>query len=489
MTFKIWHKLALILILTITMAVVISTALSQRSFKSSFLEYVQLQEQQKLENLGNSLLSRYEEEGGWEFIRNKRRVWLFYLRLKPEQFRNRDFSENDQLSRRAKRQERFALRQEKKLLRAIPLENNEPKLNNFRNTIALLDENKQMIVGSLMPPEKTDYFPLVSDGDVVAYIQRKKFAGITNRLDKIFANKQDESFLFNALSTLLISVLVAVLISIYFQKRIKVLTHIAKQLTSGHYQERVIIKQKDELGQLGLDFNKLAKTLQINQQSQQQWIADISHELRTPIAILKGELQALDDGIRPLNQDAIRSLTQETERLNKLVEDLYQLSVSDLGALKYERESFQLLELLNEIKGNFALQFEQKNLNLILNHSISSDFLFNGDKQRLHQLLSNLLQNSLRYTDSGGQVCIECQENNETVIISISDSSPGVEAEKLSKIFDRLFRVENSRARTNGGAGLGLAIAKQIVLAHHGKIVAKSSDLGGITITIVLPSN
>ncbi len=469
------------------MAVVISTSLSQRSFKKSFLEYVELQEQRQLENLGNNLLSRFEQEGGWEFVRNKRRVWFFYLRLKPEPHKDRRFPGSDRMTRNALRQEHFSLRQERNLLRAMPPEDKEVKPNQRRKMLALLDHNKQMIVGAFMSPEDTEYFPLKSQGELVAYIQHKKFTGITNRLDKIFANKQNEAFLFNTLSTLFISVLVALFISIYFRKRIKALTHIAKQLTSGHFQERVLVKQKDELGQLGLDFNKLAETLEKNQQSQQQWIADISHELRTPLAVLKGELQALDDGIRPLNQGAVKSLMQETDRLNKLVEDLYQLSVADLGALKYEKNPFKLSVLVNEIKDNFTLHFEQKKLSLLIDFDMSEASLFNGDKQRLHQLLSNLLQNSLRYTNPGGQVCIRCQENDEALTINISDSAPGVQADKLAKIFERLFRVENSRTRSNGGAGLGLAIAKQIVLGHHGRIDAQASKLGGISITIVLP--
>ena len=487
MTFKIWHKLALVLIITITMAVVISTVLSQRSFKNSFMEYIEQQELRQIKELGNSLLTRFEEEGSWAFIRNKKRVWFLYLRLKPEQRQQRRFLSEDRQLRRTRRQEQFALRQERNLIRAIPMKDNDRRLNQKRNKLALVDSNKRLIVGVHLLPDNTEYYPLESDGTIVAYLQRKKFRGITDQLDKIFANKQDQAFLFNTLSTLFISILLALFISVYFRKRINCLTTIAKELTSGHYQKRVDIKQKDELGQLGMDFNTLAETLQKNQQLQQQWIADISHELRTPIAILKGELQALDDDIRPLNKEAVNSLKQETERLNKLVDDLYQLSVAEMGVLKYDKKHFDVNDLFIEIKENFTLQFEQKELSLSIECQLSTQNKFHGDKQRLYQLMSNLLQNSLRYTDSGGQVQIRCQEKNKILTITIADSSPGVEYEHLSKIFERLYRVESSRSRSNGGAGLGLAIAKQIVLAHQGKIFAQPSDLGGITITVVLP--
>ncbi|MCW8932749.1 MAG: ATP-binding protein [Gammaproteobacteria bacterium] len=487
MTFKIWHKLALILILTITIAVVISTVLSQRSFKKSFLEYIEQQQQRQLENLAQNLLNRYEEEGNWAFIRDKKRVWFFYQRLKPEQ-RKRDRARNENWQQRqARKQEEFDSRQERNLIRALPVGQNGKKFNKVRNKIALLDENKKLIVGALLSKENTEYYPLKSNGHIVAYIQRVKFMGITDQLDKIFANKQEQAFLFNTMSTLFISVLVALFISIYFRKRLHVLTHFAEELTSGHYQERVDIKQKDELGQLGMDFNVLARTLQKNQQSQQQWIADISHELRTPLAILKGELQALDDGIRPLNQDAVNSLKQETDRLGKLVEDIYQLSVADMGALKYDKKPFVFSELFIEINDNFSSLFKQKELKLTIDCDFTDAFLFNGDKLRLHQLMSNLLQNSLHYTNSGGQVIIQCLQNEKSIKILISDSEPGVEPEKITQIFDRLFRVESSRSRSKGGAGLGLAIAKQIVLAHQGDIYAQPSELGGITISMVFP--
>ncbi len=487
MTFKIWHKLALLLIVTITFSVLISTGLSQLSFKNSFEEYVEQQEQREQDSLAANLLLGYEKNSNWDFIRNKRRVWFYYLRLKPDFSKTTTFQEDEHRFRKVLRQERQAIRQERNLIRAMPAQSRGFKGNKRRSKVALVDHNKQHIVGAVLSEENAEYFPLTSDGRIVAYIQRARFAGITDQLDKIFARKQDQAFIYNALSTVFISVLVAIFISIYFRKRMSVLTRIARELTSGNYQQRVEIKQKDELGQLGMDFNSLAITLQKNQQSQQQWIADISHELRTPIAILKGELQALDDGIRPLKKEAIQSLTQEIERLNKLVEDLYQLSIADMGALKYEKKPFLLDEFFNEIEENFSLLFVQQNIKFSIDYKLSEQFQCLGDRQRLYQLMSNLLQNSLRYTDAGGQVNIKGQVIDNNIELSISDSVPGVPHDKLEQIFERLYRVDTSRSRSSGGSGLGLAIAKQIVLAHEGKIYARISASGGLSITILLP--
>ena len=135
------------------------------------------------------------------------------------------------------------------------------------------------------------------------------------------------------------------------------------------------------------------------------------------------------------------------------------------------------------------MQFEQHKLSLLIDCQSSEAILLNGDKQRIYQLLSNLLQNSLRYTDSGGQVCIHCHSNDKNIVLIVADSTPGISEEKLPYIFERLYRLENSRSRSNGGAGLGLAIAKQIVLAHQGEIFAQTSEMGGLSITINLPKS
>ncbi len=482
MNLKIWHKLALILIAITTLTVVMSIGLSQRSFKNGFANYLYQQQQRRLENLGNNLLIAYEENGDWEFIRDNNRLWFFYLRARHESFNASEKSkrERSQTFSSADYEERKKDFLQSSTRRKSAYKKRSPKRS-------LLDAQKKLIVGRLSNETDMQYYPIKSQGQIIAYIQSKKFTGVTDRLDKMFAAQQSRAFFINTLLSLILSVLVALLVSVYFRRRINALTQIAQQLTSGQYQQRVIIKHKDELGQLGEDFNTLARTLEKNQQSQRQWIADISHELRTPVAILKGELEALDDDIRPLDKTALMSLMQESDRLNKLIDDLYQLSISDMGALKYVKQKFIFNDLIAEIIDSFANRFEKQNLILQLENSISQQFLFNGDKQRLYQLLSNLLENSLRYTDTGGAVVIHCQENDRQVIISIEDSAPGIAPDKLPHIFERLFRLENSRSRDNGGAGLGLAIARQIVIAHHGDISAQSSERGGIIIKCVLP--
>jgi two-component system sensor histidine kinase BaeS len=248
------------------------------------------------------------------------------------------------------------------------------------------------------------------------------------------------------------------------------------------------LQRNDELGQLARDINELASTLAHNDTVRKRWLADTSHELRTPISILKGELEAMLDGVRPVNKAGIQSLHHETLQLQKLVEDLHELNNADIGGLRYYKQSVDLVALLEEqlqrhrpVFDNAGLQLQLSNHPKILNAWV--------DSSRLHQLLDNLLNNSLKYTTCPGKVQIKLQQQGNNALLVISDSAPGVPDAALDKLFEHLYRVDNSRNRLTGGSGLGLAICRRIVEGHHGTITASHSELGGITITITLPLN
>ena len=223
----------------------------------------------------------------------------------------------------------------------------------------------------------------------------------------------------------------------------------------------------DELGKLASDFNLLALTLEKNEQARRQWVADISHELRTPIGILRGEIEALQDGVRQADADALQSLQSETLRLGRLVDDLYQLSMSDLGALNYCKSDLAAFELVKEVVESYRHEFLQRNIRLQL--SGKGDFRVFGDGERLRQLFTNLLDNSLKYTDEGGLLKIETHAGRQHLIIDFMDTSPAVPEEALERLFERLYRAENSRNRETGGAGLGLSICRNIVEGPPGE--------------------
>jgi len=269
-------------------------------------------------------------------------------------------------------------------------------------------------------------------------------------------------------------------------KPVKAIAAATHEIASGRSATRIPVTSSDELGQLARDFNEMALMLEKHEMERRQWVADISHELRTPIAILRGEIEALLDGIRTITPETVRSLHGEVLRLNRLVEDLYQLSLSDIGALTYWKEDLDLAEVLTSSLEAYRSEFGHKSIALKANFP-EQDITVFGDRERLAQLFTNLFENSLRYTDKGGELAVSLARTNDHAVIEIQDTKPGVPEENLKRLFDRLYRVEGSRNRTSGGAGLGLAICKNIVDAHEGIIFAHNSRLGGLLIKVTLP--
>jgi two-component system sensor histidine kinase BaeS len=215
-------------------------------------------------------------------------------------------------------------------------------------------------------------------------------------------------------------------------------------------------------------------------------MADVSHELRTPIAILKGELEAIEDGVRPADAETIRSLQAEVARLGKLVDDIHDLSLADVGGLAFRFENVDLEPLLHEVVDAARSALEARRLRIEISAPVN-EVVVRADPQRLRQLFTNLLANTMRYTHEGGRVRVALRRSENRAIVDWEDSEPGVPVDALPKLFDRFFRVEHSRSRESGGSGLGLAICKSIVDAHGGSIVARASELGGVLVQVQLP--
>nr|WP_243435929.1 ATP-binding protein [Acanthopleuribacter pedis] len=286
---------------------------------------------------------------------------------------------------------------------------------------------------------------------------------------------------------LVLAAVVAFFLATHFSRPIKDLAKAVHAIASGNYDRRVSVARGDELGQLAHDFNFLATTLEQNQRARERWIADISHELRTPLAVMRGELEAIQDGVRRPDLDSVNSLHHEVLVLAKIVNDLYELSLSDMGALNYKKETLHPNEVLDAVVHLFQPRVAQRDLTLEHVDKLPQDIGISGDRQRLTQLFSNLLENSCRYTNAGGVVRVTAEMGEDKVVITLEDSPPGVAPEMLPRLFDRMFRAEISRSRKHGGAGLGLAICKNIVEAHEGHLAAKASQLGGLAVAISFP--
>lgn len=335
------------------------------------------------------------------------------------------------------------------------------------------------------PPADALALPLVLDGKAIGTLRLARLGRINTALDMAFSQAQKHDALFVGASILVAALALAFALARWLLAPVHELAQATRALAGGEFSRRVTTARSDELGALAGDFNRLAAVLEQNRHARRQWGADLAHELRTPLAILRGEIQALQDGVRAPTQSAFDSLQAECDRLGALIEDLYQLSLADAGALDYHFEPVDLTALLRDVLAAQQPAFASEGISL--EPALAPVEPVRGDARRLAQLMDNLLVNARRYTDAPGRVRVELAATGRVALLTVDDTPPGVPAAALPHLFERLYRVDASRSRAAGGAGLGLSICGAIVEAHGGTIAAQESPLGGLRIVVALP--
>jgi len=289
----------------------------------------------------------------------------------------------------------------------------------------------------------------------------------------------------------LVAVIIALLLTFFLSRRIlapvKALTSAAKRLGRGDFSQRVQVKDRSELGELAQAFNSMANDLERAEKLRQNMVADVAHELRTPLSNVRGYLEALRDGMIKPNKETIRSLYEEASLLSRLVDDLQELSLAEAGKLKLVRQAEDIGELINQTVTVVRGQAMAKGV------SVSIDLPdklppVNIDSHRISQVLCNLLENAVAHTAKGGSITVAVKQQGNWVEVSVTDTGEGIPARDLPNIFERFYRVDKSRARATGGSGLGLTIAKRLVEAHGGKIEVQSEQLGkGSCFAVTIP--
>jgi two-component system, OmpR family, sensor histidine kinase BaeS len=459
------HKLLLAILTAAVLSVFSAVVIMQWNISRGFLKFINSVEQSGVSRLAEKLEEFYSSKQNWDLLRSDPARWNHLIAVSmPEVGPPPD---------------------------QIPGENHGPMppriSHNFDQRLYLLDSSKNILIKNAEVTVDTTVTPLLYQGRVVGYLGLSPRQIIADAPQQRFLREQKLALALTAGVVVLLASALALLLARRLVKPIQELTHATHQLAAGSFTVRVSAVARDELGQLARDFNALALTLEQGELTRRQWVADISHELRTPLSILRGEIEALQDGIRQPTTDKINSLHSEVMHLVRLVEDLYQLSLSDVAALTYRKSELDLTSLLKETVMLFRSDFLSKNISLELKIPKNGGVSFFGDSERLHQLFSNLLDNSLKYTDSGGRLQVVLYVDNSKVTIDFIDSAPNVPEAELDLLFERLYRVESSRNRLTGGAGLGLAICRNIVTAHNGSITAHASPMGGLWIRIELP--
>ncbi len=287
-----------------------------------------------------------------------------------------------------------------------------------------------------------------------------------------------------------LAVIIAFLITLFLSRRIlapvKALTTASRSLGLGDFSQRVHVKDKSEIGELARAFNSMAGDLERAEQLRRSMVADVAHELRTPLSNLRGYLEAIRDGVAEPDTATIRSLDEEAKLLSRLVDDLQELSLAEAGELKLICQVEEITGVINKAVTAIRAKAELKGV------SVSVDLPaqlppVNIDSHRIAQVLNNLLDNALAHTPEGGAITIAARRQDNLVYVSVTDTGEGIPAEDLPNIFERFYRVDKSRTRATGGRGLGLTIAKRLIEAHGGRIEAHSELGKGSRFTFTLP--
>ncbi len=316
---------------------------------------------------------------------------------------------------------------------------------------------------------------------------------LENDLFTNFRNAVNESLVFSAVASSVAAIIVSLFVSRQVVAPIRRVMIASQRIADGHYSERVRIpggtnrEGLDELSQLSVSFNQMALKLEQGETLRKQLIGDIAHELRTPLSTIKGFMEGLMDGILPANAETYLQVHQEAERLQRLVDGLQDLNRVEAGVILLNLEENSIKDLVGNTQKRLIRQFDEKGVSIELNIPEGLPMV-SVDRDRMGQVFINIVGNSLQYTPAGGNVMISAKQQNNKVMIIITDTGIGISSEDLPQIFTRFFRVDKSRSRAGGGSGIGLTISKHLVEAHGGKIWAESGGAGkGSKFTISLP--
>ena len=515
---RVQYKLFSITLFASLVLVTAMLLLAQWSFDRGLLEHVNKRALQQYTSLSEQLVSHYQQQGNWQALSASNYNWLRLqqdagIDIDPRKIQRarQETSDNSQYNRRPPRDHFSQHRPPPRHERPKHFGNREAKDREpphpprpkkekpgpgYKQPLALLDANKKLVVGFLAKPEHRQYLPLYSlDESLIGYIAYANRDRLMDDYDLDLSSQLSSNLWWIAALMILVSASLALPFSRLLLRPLRPIVESIHTLAKGNFSQRIKAVNKDEIGRVAEDINHLAQQLEEIDTSRKTWLANISHELRTPLAVMRGELEAMQDGIRELNTDNLNSAHQEALHLQRLVEDLYQLTSSELGnddvaMMSYQKQELDFAALVEDDLERFQPLLNKAGLDFSFANHIEQqgdEAWLSGDASRLSQLVHNLLNNSMKYTHAPGIIVADLAVKNNLIILSISDSAPNVREGELDKIFDHLYRAEQSRNRKTGGSGLGLAICKKIAQSHGGELTASLSDLGGIKMTLCLP--
>lgn len=501
---KILHKLLLVFTLLAMVLVLSMVAIIQWSLSRGMVEYVNQKELEALKPLQAELVSLYQKANNWQFIARDGRYFERLLRQSlmdtefsiphrpprpPERGR---FHERKKVKASNKDVEQqtplYRPRRDRPPPRSRPTDQRDsprqPKVS-----YALLDVNKQLVVGHYPPHRDYSYSSMTQGKEVIGYLAVSKRTKMLQGYELAFVEQQKHYLWYVAIIMLFVIVAITIPLAKHFIEPIKKLAIGMHALARGDYSKELSVERRDEFAQLARDYNELAIALAESEGARKRWLANTSHELRTPVAVLKGELEAIIDGVRALNMKQIESAHQEVVHLQRLIEDLHALTSADIGGMSYRKSPINMTMFLNEQVQKLRNYLSSEQITLTY-QAFDETCAVYADEVRLSQLFENLANNTIKYAQGATKVNLSCQfdKANRQLCLCFEDDGEGVEEQHLPHLFEHLYRVETSRNRATGGSGLGLSICAHIVNAHQGAIYAHKSVFGGLAIHIELPT-
>ncbi len=307
-------------------------------------------------------------------------------------------------------------------------------------------------------------------------------------LDQGFRDILNTSLVWGGLSGVAVAVVLSLLISKRITNPIHEMAAVTGRIAEGDYSRRVNSGSHDEIGSLAHSLNMMAENLQESQKLRRELMANIAHELRTPLTSISGYMEGLIDGVVPATEETYELVHKEAGRLSRLVNDLQRLSRAESGKEKLDIINLQAAAVLERLSRRLEPQFREKGVELSVDVEPGAPPVL-ADEDKLDQVLTNLIDNALRYTDAGGRVTVEVRGQDDKVAVMVTDTGIGISAEDLPHIFERFYRADKSRSRERGGTGIGLTIAKRYVEALGGTISVSSKPGQGTSFSLLLPSS
>lgn len=472
---KLFHKFFIAFFLTALVAIGCMMGAMSFFLTYKFSEAIADDALDRHQAVADELIRSYQSANGWKWLEGNYEEWEALINLRRDLKGKKTYRPPSHKAESAQ----WAMKKNQSTLH-IPTHTNKIKIHRF----IVFDGNLAHIIGGTSHDPKAYVLrPLRVSGQIIGWFGRyKPPPQFIQNVERILVRRLN--WLYGVAGmTFVMAVTATFFLTRHLLAPIQEIKQGAKALTARKLDTSIKVCSNDELGQLAEDFNKMARTLKAYEALRRKWVADISHDLRTPLLTLSGQIEILKDGIEEVSPQALESLYADACHLGAIVNDLHDLSILDSESLAVQQmDPVNIVKILKELILHFTPPLLDRGIKI--QDLIQDDFQvkIKGNETRFRQLFLNLFQNSLKYVKGPGILRIGhvCRDNRLTIFFE--DSGPGVPEEDLPHLFERLYRVDKSRNRKCGGSGLGLSICKSIVTAFGGTIRAVNGNLGGLRI-------